>query len=158
MEFSASEPTFEPPLAYWAWTQDLTPRTCLVVNWLADLGALPDPGETVRRRAQRFSQSLSLIERIACQRDESLNGKAQRLIEKGDLSAFVAWFLWLHFVETVPRRFVLPGGREKVLCWVKRQLHRPELTSSEALRELLWRAEMIRQESGEEDVLALLKA
>ena len=147
----------EPPLEFWAWTQDLSPRNCLVVNWLAELGAIPDPGQSVRQRARRLSGKLNLIESMACYCDDSLNGKARELINKGDLEAYVAWFLWLRFVETVPRRFLLPDGREKVLNWVKGQLRRPELTLEETLQELWWRADLIRQESGEEDVLALLR-
>jgi len=147
----------EPPLEFWAWTCDLPPRTCLVVNWLADLGAVPDPGTQVRERARRFSRKLTLIEAMACQCDESLTGKAQQLLDNGDLDAYVAWFLWLRFVETVPRRFLLPGGRDRVLGWVKDQLRRPELTPQETLREMWWRADLIRRDSGEEDVLALLR-
>jgi hypothetical protein len=79
------------------------------------------------------------------------------MIDNGDLPAFVAWFLWMHFVDTVPRRFVLPGGRDKVIVWVKKQLNRPELTPQETLRELYWRADLMRRESGEEDVFALLR-
>lgn len=139
------------------WTQALAPRSCIVVNWLADLGAVPEPCATVRARAQRLTERFNLIESWACYRDESLNGKAERMIENGDLQAFVAWFLWMNFVDTVPRRFLLPQGREKVLGWVKLQLNRPELTPQETLNELLWRADLMRRESGEEDVIALLR-
>jgi hypothetical protein len=147
----------EPPLEFWAWTQDLSPRTCLVVNWLAELGAVPDPGERVRERAKRFSNKVHLLETMACQRDEALSGRARQLIEQGDLDAFVAWFLWMNFVESVPRRFLLPTGRERVLSWVKTQLGRPELTPAETVRELWWRADLIRCEAGEDDVLKLLR-
>jgi hypothetical protein len=147
----------EPPLEFWAWTQDLSPRTCLVVNWLAELGAVPDPGERVRERAMRFSNKVQLLETMACHRDEALSGRARQLIEQGDLDAYVAWFLWMNFVESVPRRFLLPTGRDRVLIWVKAQLRRPELTPAETLRELWWRADLIRRESGEEDVLKLLQ-
>ncbi len=143
--------------AYQEWTTVLTPRSCMVVNWLADLGALPEPGEQVRERAWRFAQRFDLIESWACYRDETLNRKAQQMIENGDLKAFVAWFLWMQFVDTVPHRFVLPGGREKILGWVKTQLNRPELTSRETLHELYWRADLMRRDSGEEDILALLR-
>lgn len=151
------EPPSGPPLAFWAWTNELTPRSCLLVNWLADLGAVPDPGEAVRDKAQRFSQRLSLVEVMATHRDNSLQLKAQQLINNGDLAAYVAWFWWMRFVETVPHRFVLPGGRERVLDWVKSQLRRPELTPQETLRELHWRADLMHRDSGEEDLLALLK-
>jgi hypothetical protein len=143
--------------AYREWSSALTPRSCIVVNWLADLGAVPEPGEEVRARALRFAQRFNLIESWACYRDTSLNGKAQLMIENGDLPAFVAWFLWMHFVDTVPRRFVLPGGRDRVIGWVKGQLNRPELTPQETLRELYWRADLMRRDSGEEDVFALLR-
>lgn len=139
------------------WSNNLAPRSCIVVNWLADLGAVPEPDEGVRQRALRFSQRLNLIESWACYRDESLNGKAEQMIENGDLQAFVAWFLWMHYVDTVPRRFLLPGGREKILSWVKTQLNRPELTPQETLTELYWRADLMRRDSGEEDVLKLLR-
>ena len=150
---------FPPPFnaEFHRWTSDLSPRSCVVVNWLADLGALPEPSEQVRHRARRFTERLDLIESWANYRDETLNGKAQRMIDNGDLQVFVAWFLWMHFVDTVPRRFVLPGGRDKVIGWVKNQLNRPELTPRETIGELYFRAELMRQDSGEEDLLALLR-
>ena len=155
MDYSGSNSRYGAEFRHWS--NGLAPRSCIVVNWLADLGAVPEPTETVRERALRFAERFNLIESWACYRDESLNDKATQMINNGDLQAFVAWFLWMNFVETVPRRFVLPGGREKILGWVKTQLHRPELTPRETLRELYWRADLMRRESGEEDVFALLR-
>ena len=41
---------FRPPFNadFHDWTSALAPRSCIVVNWLADLGALPEPSEPVR--------------------------------------------------------------------------------------------------------------
>lgn len=154
MDYSSPHPHYA---EFRNWTSALAPRSCIVVNWLADLGALPEPGETVRERALRFANRFHLIEAWACQRDESLNGKAEKMIDNGDLQAFVAWFLWMHFVDTVPRRFMLPGGREKILDWVKKQLNRPELTPQETLNELYWRADLMRHDVGEDDIFKLLR-
>ena len=65
----------------------------------------------------------------------------ERLIANDDLDVYVAWMLWLRYVECIPQPFVLPGGREKVLAWVRGKLRRPELTAMETERELWWQAE-----------------
>ncbi len=132
-------------MEYEQWTKDLKPRTCLVLHWLADLGAIPEPGVQARWKAMRLTDKHSLLVMLLGRSDD-LNERANQLLDNGDLDIYVAWLLWMRFLEYVPGRFVLPGGREKVLAWVRIQLRRPELTAKETVVELQWQAEQIRRE------------
>jgi predicted glycoside hydrolase/deacetylase ChbG (UPF0249 family) len=53
--------------------------------------------------------------------------------------------------EYVPRRFVLPEGRTKVLAWVRQQLRRSELTDEETIVELQYQIDRINELMGETD-------
>ncbi len=136
---------------YRDWLNDLCPRTCLLVQWLSSMGVMEDPGPKVRAKARRFSEKSTLLGRIVDNRGGETVQKTSTLLSKGDFEIYVAWLMYLRFCEYVPPRFVQPGGREKVLHWVKTQLRRPELTSDEALRELLWHSERLSTELGEND-------
>lgn len=130
---------------YEQWISDLRPRTCLVLHWLADLGAVPEPGPLARWKAMRLTDKRSLLVMLLGRSDD-LNERANQLLDNGDLDVYVAYLLWMRFLEYVPGRFVVPGGRDKVLQWVRLQLRRPELTAKETITELHWQAEQIRRE------------
>jgi hypothetical protein len=136
---------------YGAWVNSLHPRTCLVVHWLADIGALAEPGPLVRDKALRLVGKTGLLEVVLVRSNEELAARTITLMDNGDLDVYVAWMLWLRYVECVPKRFVLPGGREKVLAWVRTKLRRPELTGEETERELWWQAERMLEACGADD-------
>jgi hypothetical protein len=134
---------------YSSWLCALKPRTCLLMHWLADLGAVPDPGDPVRAKARRFANKRTLLGTLFEENGGESRDKAGWLIENGELDTYVAWLMWLRFQEYVPGRFVAPEGRQKVLSWVRDQLRRPELTDQETLGELCWQAERLRSYWGE---------
>jgi hypothetical protein len=136
---------------YRAWTASLHPRTCLTVHWLADLGALPEPGPVVRDKALRLLGKAGLLEVVMVRSNEELAIQSIALMDNGDLDLYVAWTLWLRYVECVPKSYVLPGGQDKVLAWVRAKLRRPELTAGETQRELWWQAERMLEACGVED-------
>lgn len=140
-----SFPSFSPNLSvqYALWLQDLRPRTCLLVQWLAAMGAVPHPGEATARKAQRFASKRALLGEIVDRSTGPTPVRIARLIEDDDFDLYVTYLMWLRFREYVPARFVLPGGTEQVLKWVRAQLRRPELNDSETLDELLWHARRI---------------
>lgn len=140
---------------YQLWLATLRPRTCLVINWLADLGAVAEPGRTVRAKARRFAAKNSFVGVMAERTNEAAMLRVNSLCDLGvlddrSLHTYAIWVMWLRFQEYVPRRFVLPGGRDKVLVWVRERLYRPELTSAETLGELRWQAAQISAEWEEE--------
>lgn len=134
---------------YAAWLSEIKPRTCLLVKWLAELGAVPDPNPHVRARATRFAEKRWLLGAMVDKRGGETVNKTLTLIEQGDFDIYVAWLMWLRFVEYVPARYVLPEGRERVLAWVRDQLHRQELTDKETVEELHWQANRIRESWGD---------
>jgi hypothetical protein len=140
--------------AYREWLSDLRPRTCLLVQWLVSQGALADPGHEVREKARRFATKSTLLGRLVDGQGGPVARKVTTLLHAGDFEIYVAWLLWMRVEEYVPGRFLLPGGREKVLQWVREQLRRPELTPQETLRELWWHADRIRTELGDHNDFA----
>ena len=134
---------------YAVWLHDLRPRTCLLVHWLANLGALYDPGSHTHDKARKFAQKRALLGKLVESSDEILSRKTSRLIENQDFDLYVAYLMWLRFNEYVPRRFVLPEGRSKVLSWVRGQLRRPELTDEETIAELEFQIARIEEDLGE---------
>ena len=66
------------------------------------------------------------------------------MLEENDFDLYVAYLLWMRFVEYVPQRFVSRESRAQLLKWVREQLGRPELCDTETVRELQWNAERIR--------------
>lgn len=147
---TSSEPLFLDPHAgaYATWVSDLTPRTCLLMHWLANLGAVREPGENVRSKARRFADKRYFLGHVVEASNADSREKTSSLVANGDFDIYVAWLMWLRFQEYVPGRFVLPDGREKVLSWIRTQLRRPELTAEETLGELRWQAERIRKNLG----------
>lgn len=128
-----------------------------MVQWLADLGVVAEPGRTVRAKAMRFAGKSVLLGAVAERTNETAILKVNGLCDLGvlderSLRTYATWMLWLRFQEYVPHRFILPGGREKVIAWVRERLYRPELTAAETLHELRWQAEQISAE-WEEEVL-----
>jgi hypothetical protein len=130
---------------YSLWLSDLKPRTCLLVHWLSNLGAVPDPGEQVRRKARRFAVKRSLLGHFIEEYGGEARDKTDWLMENDEFDTYIAWLMWLRFQEYVPNRFVAPAGREKVLQWVRTQLRRPELTDKETLGELRWQIDRLRE-------------
>ena len=145
---SILEPSFNPSFlsgeatTYGAWLDDLRPRTCLLVYWLAGLGALPAPPRQIQERAQKFAWKKTLLSRLI-ENSESLS-KTEDMLESDDFDAFVAYLLWMRFVEYVPARFVSYDSRAQVLNWVRSQLRREELSDEDTVRELHWQIERIR--------------
>lgn len=143
------ESSFDPlpaPAEYGAWLGDLRPRTCLLLFWLARLGAVPPTNDAVSRKAHRFAGKRSLLGRLVDGTQGPTRDKVAHLIASDELDTYVAWLMWLRFQEYVPHRFVLPQGRERVLDWVRGQLRRPELTPTETLGELHWQIERLRSD------------
>lgn len=143
---------------YQLWLATLRPRTCLVVHWLADLGAVAEPGRQVRDKALLFGKKSALISSLSERANETTILKVNGLCDLGvldesSLRTYATWVMWLRFQEYIPRRFVLPGGREKVIAWVRKRLYRPELTNSETLCELHWQAAQISAEWEEQILL-----
>jgi hypothetical protein len=129
---------------YALWLSDLRPRTCLLVHWLFDLGAVPDPGEPVRHKARRFAAKRSLLGHIIEEYNGESRDKTDWLVQNGEFDIYVAWLMWLRFQEYIPNRFVTPLGRQNVLQWVRTQLRRVELTDEETLGELHWQIHRLR--------------
>lgn len=144
------EPLFLDPHAgaYATWLGELRPRTCLLMHWLANLGAVQEPGEPVRTKARRFAEKRYLLGHMVETGDVDTTEKTSWLQANGELDIYVAWLMWLRFQEYVPGRFVLPQGREKVLSWVRTQLRRPELNEEETIGELRWQVERLRRNWG----------
>lgn len=135
---------------YQRWLGDVRPRTCLLMHWLFELGAVSDPGGTVHNQAKRFADKRALLGRLVDRRGGEVSRKTNWLIDNGEFDLYVAYLMWLRFNEYVPRRFVLPEGQARVLAWVRTQLRRPELTDSETVGELLWQAERLKSAWGGE--------
>lgn len=131
---------------YLSWLHGLRPRTCLIVHWLADMGALPEPGPGVRRKALRFAGKRELMVSMMGRRDDVIADNTLELLGRGDFEIYSAWLMWLRFQEYIPGRFVLPGGREKILAWIRSLLRRPELNTQETLVELQWQVERMLSE------------
>ncbi len=129
---------------YGTWLNGLKPRTCLLMHWLADIGAVAEPGWDVRAKARRFAQKREFLGRLVEESDE-LNAKAEWLLENDEFEIYVTWLMWLRFMEYVPHRFILPQGHEKVLAWVRGRLGRPELTAQETRNELRWQANRLNE-------------
>ncbi|HEX8465395.1 MAG TPA: hypothetical protein VF627_12335 [Abditibacterium sp.] len=147
MDFSAEPLFLDPPSPdYAAWLSDLKPRTCLLMHWLAALGAVREPGAAVRLRAHQFAAKRRLLGRLVDATNHPASDKTQWLLQNGEFDLYVAWLMWLRFQEYVPARFVLPAGRERVLIWVRGQLRRPELSDAETLGELQWQVERIAKQ------------
>lgn len=144
----ALEPSFDPSflsgeaITYGAWLDDLRPRTCLLVYWLSSLGALPEPSRQVQQRAMRFAWKKTLLSRLI-ETPEALR-QTEKMLAENDFDLYVAYILWMRFVEYVPRRFVSEESRTQLLKWVRTQLGRPELSDEETVRELYWNVERIR--------------
>jgi hypothetical protein len=139
------------PAEYADWLQDLKPRTCLLVHWLASMGAIYEPDAPTHDKARKFAGKRVLLGKLVENTDESLSNKTSRLIENKDFDLYVAYLMWLRFNEYVPRRFVLPEGRTKVLGWVRQQLRRTELTDEETIVELQYQIDRIHYSLGETD-------
>jgi len=75
--------------------------------------------------------------------------KTAHIVEYGDLDIYVAWTLWLRYIECVPKSFLLPDGEEKVLAYIRAKLRRPELTAKETELELWWQVERMLEECGD---------
>lgn len=136
---------------YAAWLDTLRPRTCLLVHWLANMGAVRDPGQDTREKARRFAEKRLLLGRLVDNRGGEIKDRTGWLLDNGEFDLYVSYLMWLRFVEYVPSRFVLPGGREQVLSWVRTQLRRPELTDSETVGELQWQVSRLRKSWGPSD-------
>ena len=136
---------------YSLWLETLRPRTCLLVHWLANLGAVDDPGFTVRNTARRFADKRLLLGRLVDRGGGETSDKTNWLLEHGEFDIYVAWLMWLRFMEYVPTRFVKEDGRDRVLAWIRTQLRRPELTADETIVELRWQANRLRETWGTAD-------
>ena len=130
-------------ISYTDWLENLTPRTCLLMHWLGNLGVVDDPGQAVRAKARRFAEKRMLLGRLVDGNPGELGSRTQWLIENGEFDIYVAWLMYLRFVEYVPQRFVRPGGRDRVLNWVRGQLKRPELNAEETVGELRYQIERV---------------
>ncbi|RYG74153.1 hypothetical protein EON80_02620 [bacterium] len=148
MEFP-QEPFLGVAREYSSWLGDIKPRTCLLMHWLSDLGAVPDPGDPVRYKAKRFAEKRGLLGHMVEEYGGDAFEKTGWLVRNGELDTYVAWLMWLRFQEYVPGRFVTPVGREKVLEWVRTQLRRPELNDEETIGELRWQVDRLRKSWGE---------
>jgi len=136
---------------YAVWLQDLKPRTCLLVHWLSNMGAIYEPDAPTHDKAKKFAGKRILLGKLVEGSDEVLSNKTTWLIENREFDLYVAYLMWLRFNEYVPRRFVLPEGRTKVLGWVRQQLHRSELTDDETVVELQYQIDHIKESLGETD-------
>ena len=133
---------------YVAWLRTLHPRTCLTVHWLADIGALPEPGLRVRDKALRFSNKSRLLEVVMVRSNEELESQTVSLMYNGDMDIYIAWHLYLRYVECVPRQHLLPDGHKKVMSWIRSKLRRFELTDAETEVELWHQARRMMKECG----------
>ena len=128
---------------YRQWARTLAPRTCLLLRWLHEREAVANPGESVLQRGARLAQKSGLLGSVVERRGGEVLEHTQTLLASGDFDMYVTWLLWLRFQEYIPTRFVLPGGRQRVLLWVREQLGRHELSPRETLHELQWQAARI---------------
>jgi hypothetical protein len=115
------------------------------------MGAVHDPGQDTREKARRFAEKRLLLGRLVDNRGGEIKDRTAWLLDNGEFDLYVSYLMWLRFVEYVPSRFVLPGGREQVLSWVRTQLRRPELTDSETIGELQWQVNRLRKSWGTTD-------
>jgi hypothetical protein len=85
---------------YAVWLQDLKPRTCLLVHWLASMGAIYEPNAPTHYKARKFASKRVLLGKLVESSDELLSNKTNWLIENREFDLYVAYLMWLRSTNT----------------------------------------------------------